>query len=79
MANFRSVERKKSLRQRECFECGNNIFKNEFYINIQIRYDYRILTVSRCVNCRKAKENTFLNQLNKFKNFNTKKRILNKI
>lgn len=54
MSSLRSEKIRKSRRKRECFTCGRIIQKGEYYRNIELRYDFRIVTFSTCFekNCR---------------------------
>ena len=51
MANFRIVDKRKSLRNRECFNCGHTILKGADYLTVQVRYDKRTITLNKCINC----------------------------
>ena len=51
MANFRIVDKRKSLRNRECFNCGHTILKGADYLTVQVNYDKRIITLNKCIHC----------------------------
>lgn len=50
-SNIRNIKWKNSNRNRQCISCGFKINKNEKYLNLESRYDNRILTVSFCEDC----------------------------
>ena len=49
MKTIRSEHVKKTARNRECWNCGTTIRKGETYLNREIRYDGRIITLSFCM------------------------------
>lgn len=44
MASIRQTKLQKSLRNRECWNCGNKINKSEYYVLRQVRYDKTIIS-----------------------------------
>lgn len=69
MAKYRIIDKRKSLRKRECFNCGHNILKGGDYLTVQISYDKRTITLNKCINCTTEDifelPNTFIKLLNK--------------
>lgn len=69
MAKYRIVDKRKSLRQRECFYCGHRIHKGQDYLTCQINYDKRTITLNKCISCTTLDilelDDTFLKLLNK--------------
>jgi len=49
MKTIRSEHIKKTARNRECYNCGMTIKKGEKYLNREIRYDGKIITLSFCL------------------------------
>lgn len=49
--NIINIKWKNTIRNRQCISCGCKISKNEKYLNLESRYDNRILTVSFCNDC----------------------------
>ena len=49
MKTIRSECIKKAARNRECYNCGMTIKKGESYLNREIRYDGKIITLSFCL------------------------------
>lgn len=50
-SSIRNIKWKTTRRKRQCIECGCKINKGDSYLNLESRYDYRIITVSFCNNC----------------------------
>ena len=46
--SIRSRKWKTARRNRECYRCGDTIKKGEKYLNIEKRYDGKIITFSYC-------------------------------
>ena len=51
LKSVRSSKKQKSRNVKECFECGEKIFKGQEYINHQFRYSGRVITVYFCAWC----------------------------
>ena len=51
MAKFRVVDKRKSRRNRECYNCGHTILKGADYLTVQVNYDKRIITLNKCIHC----------------------------
>ncbi len=49
MKTIRSERVRKTARNRECYNCGMTIKKGEKYLNREIRYDGKIITLSFCL------------------------------
>jgi hypothetical protein len=49
MKTIRSEHIRKAARNRECWNCGTTIRKEEAYLNREIRYDGKIITLSFCL------------------------------
>jgi hypothetical protein len=49
MKTIRSEHYKKAMRDRECWNCGIKIKKGERYLNRELRYDLKIITISFCL------------------------------
>ena len=47
--SVRSTTERTSDRKRKCYGTGRTIAKGDKYINLQFRYDSRILTISFCL------------------------------
>lgn len=60
--SIRSTKEQRTLRHRQCFECGEWMDKGEYYINHQFRYDRTILSMYFHKSCfsRKALLNDIL-------------------
>ena len=77
MSSIRNYKEKTSRRKRECYQCGHTILEKRQYRNIEVRYDKTIITLSKCMNCTdfgifKLPPITFVEQINKFTNLNTR-------
>ena len=51
MAKFRIVDKRKSRRNRECYNCGHTILKGADYLTVQVNYDKIIITLNKCIHC----------------------------